>query len=132
MPRLTFNEAHERVTSMQHLLYATKDINYWEFTEEPVPSGSPPTMVVLYKARDTKTGIVQPFPIDQVDIQHHGTLENVYKHIHRSFATSLTVLGQAIDQAKLAKSNLLLPKYLRHQGTRMSAFKRLQKGDHDH
>lgn len=132
MSQLSFAEAREKVKSMQHLLYATKDINYWEFTEEATPIGAPESMVCVYRGKDKKTGITQDFFIDRADIRHHGTLENVKKHIHRQFAKSLAIFGRAIDQARAQQSRLILPRHMSSKGAAAAAYKRLEAGDIDH
>lgn len=132
MSKMTFEEARQRMQSMEHLMYATKDINYWEFTEEPTPIGAPESMECIYQGRDRKTGITQQWSIDRVDIRQHGTLENVKKHIHRQFTKSLVVLGRAVDRARASRSRLLLPSHVNPKGAASIAFQRLQAGDLNH
>ena len=132
MAKISIKEARAVISSCNHLYYATKDVNYWAFSEEPVPSGYPATTIALYTARDKKTGIKQVWPIDEADVRARGNLENVYKAIHRSFAKTLVTLGQAIDRARYQNSPLILPKHMKHQQASPVSARFLLKGDHEH
>jgi hypothetical protein len=133
---LSFDESKavmDRMASMKHLYYATKNINFWKFEMLPPPPDAPKSMVGIYRGIDKKKPeIFQDWHIDQADIDQHGSLEERLKFIHKHFAESLVFLGQAIDRAKDSGSRIILPKHMRHRGTRKVGFQLLEKGDLDH
>lgn len=126
-------DARARISSMEHLLHASKDINDWRFERRMPPSGSPKSMEYVFVGVDKTTGIESPWPMDIVDADEAGSFENEEKRIVSEFATWLQHLASAIRAAKAKKamesSRLILPK-----GSSAAAAARalLQKGDHPH
>ena len=126
------DEVRERIESMHHLIYASHDINYWDFTEERPPVGSPRSCDHVFVGRCKKSGIKQPWLIDQIEVDSNGSFESRHNFIIEQFTESLIWLKEFIEEgqarAALGQRGLVLP----GTGTNLEAAAKaaLWRGDH--
>ena len=131
--RLNEMEHIARTRGMEHLLYASKDINDWSFHECSPPSWAPRSCDHIFEGRDRRSGIVQPWKIDKSQADEHGNFEREHMRIIESFTESLLWLNQTIKEYKARiiqreGSYLALPSP--EFNLAMAAKEALHRGDH--
>ena len=129
---LSDDAVRERMESMAHLVYASHDINDWEFTEERAPEGSAKTTDHIFMGKCKKTGITQPWPIDMIEVDEQGSFQTRHTFIIEHFTESLIWLREFIAEgqarAALGQRGLVLP----NAETNLTAAAKaaLWRGDH--
>lgn len=120
-----------RISSMEHLQHASKDINDYRFERRPAPAGAPKSMVYVFVAIDKTTGIESPWNMDEADADEHGNFDAEEKRLISEFATWLQHLAASMALARQKKameqSRLILPK---NATAAAAARALLLKGDH--
>lgn len=121
-----------RTRGMEHLMYASKDINDWSFHVCSRPPHAPLSCDHVFEARDRKSGIAQPWLIDITQADSHGNFEAEHTRIIEAFTESLLWLAQTIkefkERAALGNRSLALPSS--DFNIAMAAKEALHRGDH--
>ena len=121
-----------RTRGMEHLIYASKDINDWTFRETSRETWMPLATHHIYEARDKKSGIIQPWQINERQADENGYFEREHMRIIEAFTESLLWLDQTIKEFKarqaMRDSRLALPSS--EFNLAMAAKEALHRGDH--
>lgn len=131
--RTTQSQHKQRLASVAHLYRASKDINYWRFEMGVKPHWSPPSCDHVFRAIDTKTGIVQEWMIDINQADEHGQFDAEHRRIIDHFTQSLVWLQELMreNQSRMAlkSKGIVLPSgSFNFEAAAKAA---LHRGDHD-
>lgn len=89
---LSENDYYNRMDTTSHLQKASKDINYWSFEVQPKPAWAARTTDHVFMAKDKKTGIENPWLIDEASADEDGSFEKEHNRIREAFTAVLLEL----------------------------------------
>lgn len=130
--RLSQVEHVARTRGMEHLIYASKDINDWSFRETAREAWMSIETDHVWEGTCRKSRIVQPWQIHRGAVDGSGSFAGEHTRIIEHFTASLLWLEQCIKENRAraaagAHGSLVLPT----QGNLdMSVKNALHRGDH--
>ena len=134
-PRSNLSETdhHNKLQSLLHLAYASKDINQWKFTIHPKPEWAARSTVHVFEGKCKKSGITQTWLIDEIEEDAAGSFETRHQEIIEHFTEALIYLDtqiqaykRALQESSLRRMGVALPDV----NFAMAARDALHRGDH--